>query len=236
MTEISPRTRGRIVAGLNLSVVVCGIIAQALIADRLIVPTDATQTMANIVANKSLYRLAYSIFIVEMVAQVATTAFFYDLLRPVDRSIARLSAIIGLVAAGMKMFARAFYYAPLILLSGAAWLATVEPAQLAVLSLLFIKINNQGAAIALAFFGFETMLRGWLIYRSGFMPRYLGAVAMIGGAGWLTYLWPPLGSKSFIYVVLFAIVGVILTTGWLLIRGIDDAKWRERAERAAAAI
>ena len=236
ISETSPSTRGRILAGLYLSVIVCGIIAQAVIADRLVVPDDAGKTAANILANKSLYRLAYTIFMFEMVAQVVVSAMFYDLLKPVNRSLARITAIIGITGAGIKTFARLFYYTPLILLSGAPYLSAIEPTQLATLSLAFIKINNQGAALALIFFGFETLLRGWLIYRSEFLPRFLCALSMVGGLGWLTYLWPPLGSQAFTGVALFAIVGVIATSGWLFIRGVDDAKWRERAALAATSI
>jgi hypothetical protein len=236
LSETSPSARGRILAGLYLSVIIGGIVAQALIADGLVVADDAGRTAANILANKSLYRLGFTIFMVEMAAQVAVTAMFYDLLKPVNRSVARLSAIMGLVASVIKTFARVFYYAPLILLSGASYLSAIEPAHLAVLSLVSVKINNQGAAIALVFFGFETVLRGWLIYRSEFLPRFLGVVSMVGGVGWLTYLWPPLGSKAFVFLALFAIAAVILTTGWLFIRGVDDARWRERAALAATSI
>ena len=89
---------------------------------------------------------------------------------------------------------------------------------------------------AFLFFGFETVLQGWLIYRSGFLPRFLGVLSMVGGAGWLTFLWPPLGSSAFVFVALFAIVGVILTAGWLLVRGVDDVRWRQRATLAASSI
>lgn len=236
IAETSPSTRGRILAGLYLTVIASGIIGQAFIADRLIVFHDAEQTAANILANTSLYRLAYTIFMVEMIAQLAVSAMFYDLLKPVNRSLARITAIIGITGAGIKAFARLFYYTPLLLLSGAPYLSTIEPTQLATLSLVFIRINTQGAAIALIFFGVETLFRGWLIYRSGFLPRFLGVLSMVGGVGWLTYLWPPLGSQVFMGVALFAIVGVAATAGWLLVRGVDDAKWRERAALAATSI
>lgn len=236
ISEASPSTRGRIVAGLYLTVIICGIIGQAVIADGLVVRDDAGRTAANIVANTSLYRLAYTIFMVEMVAQIVTSAMFYDLLKPVNRSLARITAIIGITGAGIKTLARLFYYTPLILLGGAPYLSSLEPTQLATLSLVFIRINNQGGAIALIFFGFETLFRGWLIYRSGFLPRFLGVLSMIGGIGWLTYLWPPLGSQAFVFFALFAIVGVIATSGWLFIRGVDDAKWKERAALAATSI
>jgi uncharacterized protein DUF4386 len=236
LSEISPSARGRILAVLSLSVILCGIVAQAVIADRLVVAGDAGRTAANILANRSLYRLAFTVFMVEMAAQVAMVALFYDLLKPVDRSVARLGAMMGLAGSVIKTFARVFYYAPLILLGGAPWLSALGPAQLAALSLVSVRINNQGAAMALVFFGFETALHGWLIYRSAFLPRFLGVLAMVGGVGWLTWLWPPLGSRAFVFVVLFAIAGAVVTAGWLLIRGVDDAKWRERAALAATSI
>ena len=236
LSESSPSTRGRILAALYLFVVTAGIIAQAVIADRLVVAGDAGRTASNIVASEALYRLAFTIFMLEMVAQLGVTVLFYDLLKPVNRSLARLTMVIGLTGSGIKTMARLFFYAPLILLGGASYLSAFGQPQLEALSLLLLRINSQGAAIALVFVGFEALLRGWLLFHSGFLPRVLGLLSMIGGLGWLTWLWPPLGSQAFIGVALFALVGVVATAGWLLIRGVDDAKWKERAALAESSI
>jgi Domain of unknown function (DUF4386) len=236
MTEASPSARGRILAALYLFVIIGGIIGQVLIADALVVRDDAAKTAINILANKSLYRLGFTIFMLEMVAQVGVSLLFYDLTKPVNRSVARAAAVLGLTGCGIKTMARLFYYTPLILLGGASYLSAMPPAQLEALSLAFIQINNRGAAIGIIFFGFETLIRGWLLYKSGFLPRFLGVLSMVGGLGWLTFLWPPLGSVAFTGVALFAIVGVIATSGWLFIRGVNDAKWRESAAVAATSI
>src|SRR5437016_5438228 len=111
MAETSPSTRGRILAALFLFVIIAGITAQSFISDWLVVGDDAARTAANILANKSLYRLGFTIFMLEMIAQVAVTALFYDLMKPVNRSVARVSAILGLIASGIKTQARLFYYA-----------------------------------------------------------------------------------------------------------------------------
>jgi hypothetical protein len=236
LADTAPSTRGRILAALYLFVIVAGVTGQAFIADRIVVSGDAARTAANILADPARYRLAYTIFMLEMVAQVAVSVLFYDLLKPVNRTIARLSAIIGVTGSGIKTMARLFYYAPLLLLGGASSLSAFPPAQLEALSLAFIRINSQGASIAIIFFGFETLLRGWLVLNSGFLPRFLGVLSMIGGLGWLTFLWPPLGSRAFPGVALFAIASVIVTTGWLFIRGVDDVQWRARAALAATSI
>jgi len=236
LTETSPSTRGRILAALYLFVIIGGITGQAVISDGLVVSGDAPQTAANIVANKSLYRLGFSIFMLEMAAQAVASMMFYDLLKPVNRSVARASLILGLTGCGIKTMARLFYYTPLLLLDGAPYLSAIPSAQLEALSLAFLRINSQGAAIGLIFFGFEGLLRGWLVFKSGFLPRFLGVMSMIAGFGWLTYLWPPLGSQAFTFVALFALVGVITTAAWLFIRGVDDAKWRARAALATTSI
>jgi hypothetical protein len=236
MPETSPSTRGRILAALYLFVIIGGISAQVFIADQLIVYDDAAQTASNVLAHQSLYRLGFTIFMLEMVAQVGVSLLFYDLLKPVNRSVARASTVIGLTGSGIKTLARLFYYAPLILLGGASYLSAIPQAQLEAWSLTFIRINNQAAAIGLIFFGFETLLRGWLVFKSEFLPRFLGVLSIISGLGWLTYLWPPLGSQAFIWVALFAIAGVIATTAWLFICGVDDVKWKARADLAASSI
>lgn len=236
MAETSPSTRGRILAALYLFVIIAGITAQIFISDRLVVRDDAARTAANILANTSLYRLGFTIFMLEMVAQVVVSAMFYDLMKPVNRSVARISAILGLTGSGIKTMARLFYYAPLILLGGASYFSAIQPTQIEALCLVFIKINNQGAAIGLVFFGFEGVLRGWLVFKSGFLPRFLGVLSMICGLGWLTFLWPPLGSQAFIGVALFAIAGTIALTGWLFFRGVDEAKWRAHSTLAATSI
>jgi hypothetical protein len=234
LRDTSPSKRGRILAAFYLFLIVAGISAQAIITDRLVVSTDATKTASNIIANKSLYRLGYMLFMLEMVAQVVVSMMFYDLLKPVNRSVARLSAILGFTGCGIKTMARLFYYAPLILLSGASYLSALQPGQAEALSLVLIKLNYQGAAIGIIFFAFEVVLRGWLWYNSGFLPRFLGVLWIVSGLGWLTYLWPPLGSQAFVVVALFAIATIIATSGWLFFPGVDDAKWRARASLALA--
>ena len=72
-------------------------------------------------------------------------------------------------------------------------MSVFSPEQLQALALLFLKVNDRGAGIALAFFGFYAILTGYLIIKSTYLPRILGIVSVIAGAGWLTFLYPPLG-------------------------------------------
>ena len=200
------------------------------------VTSSATTTATNILSHESLYRLGFSVYLVEMMCQIATTVLFYQLLKPVSKSVAALALVFGLVGCTIKTMARLFYYAPLLVLGGAPYLGEFSPSQLQSLSLLLLKVNSQGAGIALAFFGVESLLEGWLILKSAFLPRWLGVLAIIGAAGWLTFIWPPLGYRVFNVVALFGIVGSLALILWLLIKGVNEERWLERARAASTSI
>ena len=235
--EMSPRMKGRFAGAIYLLYVIAGIFAQAFVSERLVVFSDAAKTATNILANQSLYRLGFTVYLLEMAGQIATVVLFYQLLKPVSRTGAMLAAVFELTGCGIKIFSRLFYLVPLLVLSGgAAYLSAFNKEQLDSIALLLLRINDNGAAIALAFFGFSTVLQGWLVYRSGFLPRWLGVVAMIGGFGWLTFLSPPLGMRLFMYVAVYALLGLLAMIVWLLTVGVDNERWRQRAAQAAASI
>ena len=141
-----------------------------------------------------------------------------------------LAAAFELTGCGIKIFSRLFYFAPLLVFGGSAsYLSVFNKEQLDAIALLLFRINDQGAALALAFFGFSTLIQGWLIYRSGFLPRWLGVLGIISGLGWLTFLSPPLGMRLFMYLAVFALTGVLAICVWLLTVGVDEQRWRQRA-------
>ena len=233
---MSPKTKARLAGGLFLATIVGGIVAQAFIGDRLIVTGDAAATARNYVENASLIRLAFAIFMVEMTCQIATTALMYDLLAPVDRSLSRMAALFGYVGSGIKAMARLFFYAPLFVLGGTSYLSAFDNSQLEAIAYLLIRINTLGTQIALIFFGVGTVLLGYLMYRATFLPRILGVLTLIGGAAWLTFVYPPLGLRLLIPIGLFALVTSALKIGWFLIRGVDERKWYEMADASAASV
>jgi hypothetical protein len=97
------------------------------------------------------------------------------------------------------------------------------------LALLFLRINEHGAGIGLAFFGFYAILKGYLIVRSTFLPRALGVLSIVCGLGWLTFLSRTLGYRLFVYVAPLGLVGAIAMIVWLLVFGVNEERWHERA-------
>jgi hypothetical protein len=78
----------------------------------------------------------------------------------------------------------------------------------------------------LVFFGFYCLLIGYLIFQSTFLPRILGFGMVLGGLGWLTFLSPALQKELFPWNLAPGILGEGALTLWLLIKGVDEERWR----------
>jgi hypothetical protein len=180
IAEVSPRAKARITGVFYLLTIAAGIFALVFVNDKLVVSGDAAATANSILAHKSLFQLGFTAYLIEMACNVAIAALFYDLLKPVNRGVSLLAAFFSLVGCAIKTIARLFYIAPLLVLGGADYLSVFDPQQLQALALLFLEVNDQGAGIALGFFGFATVLKGYLIVRSTFLPRFLAAQDLIG--------------------------------------------------------
>jgi Domain of unknown function (DUF4386) len=108
-------------------------------------------------------------------------------------------------------------------------LSVFSAEQLQALALLFLKVNDRGAGMALVFFGFYALLTGYLIIKSTFLPRILGVVSVLGGLGWLSFLYQPLAHRLFPYVVALALLGSLAEILWLLVFGVNEQRWKEQA-------
>ena len=229
ISEISPQVYARVVGILYLFTLSAGIIAQMGISNGIVVADDAAATASNILANRNQFQLGFTIYLLEMASQIAQTVIFYMLLKPAGRSVSLLALFFGLVGCIIKTVSRLFYIAPLLVLGEAHYLDVFTLDQLQALALLLLRVNDLAAGMALAFFGFSTLLNGFLIFRSTFLPRILGILSILGGFGWLTFLYPPLGNQLLPYILVIALIGSISQILWLLIKGVRVEQWKRLA-------
>jgi hypothetical protein len=225
-----PRLKARIAGLLYLVNVAAGMFAEPFVRARLVVSGDAAATASNILGSQTLYRAAFAAEILAMICEVGLALLFYELFKPVNRSAAALVAFFRLVWAAIFALVSLFHIAPLYLLGGAPYLSAFTPAQLQALSLLSLKLHGVGYNVGLVFFGVECLLLGWLILRSTFLPRVLGALMAIAGLCYLVnsftaFLAPPIAGMLFPYILIPAFPAELGLTLWLLIVGLNPAKW-----------
>ncbi len=230
----SVQTYARIAGLLFLLSMIGGGFGEFYVPTKLIVAFDATATANNIVAFNSLFRWGFAGYLLEAVCDISLAWIMYVLLRPVQKDIALLAAFFGLVSTAVFAVAELFFFGSTFILGGADYLKTFTPAQLNTLGLLSIKFYLYGGMIFLAFYGIATAIRGYLIYRSGYFPKFLGVLLVLAGLGFIAknfaaVLAPKFPSDLFMVAMPFA--GVALTL-WFLVKGVDVPKWEAKAATA----
>jgi hypothetical protein len=91
-----------------------------------------------------------------------------------------------------------------------------------------IRLTSHGTDIAMVFHGIFCLLTGFLIFRSTYLPRFLGVLIAFGGFGWLTYLTPSLASSLSPYNLACGLGGEVSMFLWLLIMGVNDQRWNQQ--------
>jgi hypothetical protein len=138
-----------------------------------------------------------------------------------------LSDIPGLFASGrIRLDAALLQLSPLLVLQ--------SDSQATSLACAFLKLNTAAFQMQLVFFGLWCVLTGYLVWRSAFMPRVLGALLMVDGLGWMLYLWPPLATQLFPLIALASGLAEIPMIVWLIAFGVNSERWRLQAAATLA--
>jgi hypothetical protein len=130
-----------------------------------------------------------------------------------------------------------FQYAPILLLSGAGHLSAFNPAQLQTLAMVFLDLYKHGFMISEIFWGLWLIPLGILVYKSGFIPKALGVLLIVGCFGHLlsflsTFLFPDY-SIILTSIAETAMIGELPIFLWLLIKGVNVEQWEKRALESA---
>jgi hypothetical protein len=232
-TGVSINKTAKVVGLLYLTLVPLSIFGM-FTSSGLIVPGDAAATARNILASESYFRLSIVSALLVQIVNIFVVLGLYALLEPVNKNMALLMVVFILLGVPIAMLNELNRFAVLVLLHSDNTLPEFTAGQLQSMVPMILNLHQLGISIAGIFWGLWLFPMGYLVLRSGFLPRLLGILLIIGCFGYLVdsfsaFLFPDLG----VSVALFTFWGEILLPLWLLIKGVNVGQWEKRARASA---
>ena len=229
----SPQTYARTGGVLYLIIIIVGLFGEAFVRNRLIIPGDATATAANIRSMESLWRLHIAAELFLLICAVALLLILFVLLQPVNRDLALLAVFFNLISIGLEAATTLYLVGALFPLGKTGYLKAFVPEQLYAMASLSLKSHSYGFGFSLIFFGCFCLVIGYLIFRSGYLPKALGVLMQIAGLSYLTnsfalVLAPALANRLFPAILIPAFVGEASLCRWLIVKGVNVSKWQEQ--------
>ena len=214
--------------------ILLGTFAEIGVRQGLVTAGDPAATARAIMAHQDLFRLGFAAEMMTNVLAIPVTLILYRLVKPAGPFLALLGIVFDLTQNTINAANACTQFAPLTLLGGSPDLAAVPHAELVALARLALKWHDVGFQIGLTFFGFALLIEGYLIFRAGYFPQWLGALYALAGACYLTnsfFYFLVHSLPIFPYILYPCIIGEGALSLWLLIVGVDDAEWRAAAGR-----
>ena len=233
MTSVSRSRPARLAGALYMLVAVTGAFVLIYVPSRLQLHEGTAVAAASILAHQSLFRLQILVGLISELLFIAVVLVLYRLLEDVGRKAAALMVGLVLLPAPLAFLSEAYQLATLALLRGAEVLTAFDKPQREALALLLLELDNQGAVINQVFWGLWLLPLGWLVLRSGFLPRVLGGWLVLNGLAYvaisLTGVLAPEHMATVSSTLFPVLMGEVAFALWLLAMGA-----RERRPRMAA--
>lgn len=224
-TDISLRT-GAIVAGLGLlAMAILAGFANFSVFQSLVVPGDTKTTAENIIASSGSFRMGIFFFLIVAILDVIVAWALYVLLKPANKSLSLLAAWFRIVYAAIFASTLINLFTALQLFTGADYLKAFEVNQSYAQGMLSLSTFQSGWDIGLAIFGLHLLVLGYLVFKSGYAPRWWGillsSLLVIAGLGYLAdsigkFLLPNYNAS----IAQFTFIGEVMLIFWLLWKGI----------------
>lgn len=231
--ERSPQRYARIAGILYLAIILLGLFGELCVRGTLVISGDATATANAISASPLLWRVGIAGDLLMHVFDLPVIVVLYYLLRPVSRSLALFATLANLVQTAVLVANKMNLLVPLFLLENGSHVNAFSSGQLHALSYLAIKAHGYGFGIGLIFFAVACLVRGYLILKTGYLPKILGVLLAIAALSYLLnsfalLLAPSFASAIFPGVLIPAFVAELSLAVWLVVRGVDMEQWRQR--------
>lgn len=223
----------RVAGGLYFVSILIGILADVIGRSKLIVYGDAAATARNIMASGRQFQIGFVGDLIASVLFFLTAWALYVLLKSVDKNLASLFMLLNLGGVAVACINDLNRLAALLLLSGADYLKVFPVDRLQALAMLFLNLHKDGFWIGQIFFAAWLFPLGYLVFKSGFLPKLLGIILMVHGVGWLMtvcqyFLFPGYEVITYLTYPLGFIAEFGLTL-WLLIKGVNIEQWEKHA-------
>jgi hypothetical protein len=176
---------GRLAGLLYVLTSIVGFCAMGYVPGKLIVHGDAASTANNILAHETLFRLGIAGNIIGQAGFIFVALALYDLLKGVNRRRSLLMVLLIVVSVPIVFVNELNAIAALVLVRGADFLSIFEKTQRDALAMLFLNLHHYGFVVAEIFWGLWLLPLGLLVYRSRFLPRFLGMWLIFAGVGWV---------------------------------------------------
>lgn len=230
----SPQVYAKVAGVIWLIVAILAPFAEFFVRQGLIVPGNVAATAENIVASQSLFRAGFATDLVVFVIEVTLAAVLYVLFRPVSRTLALVMAFARLAMVTILGLNLLNMFTALQLLTSPEYANVLDKGQLQGLAYLFLNAQHYGYALGMVFFGLHLGVLGFLVFRSGFLPRILGILMVVSALGYLAdsftkFLAPQSADTLAMVVIVTALIGELPLTLWLLVKGLNVERWRQRA-------
>ena len=232
--ETSPQVYARIGGVLYLIIIVFGLFAEGFVNNVLIVSGDPAATAYNIMAHPLLWRVSVAGNMLVPLLAVGLLLVEYVLLRPVSKHLVLLAVFFNLVSLAVEAVSKLYLLDMLALLGDAAYLKVFSAAQLQTLAYLALKSHDVAWNSALIFFGCTCLVNGYLIFRSGYLPKAIGVMMQIAGLSYLiaciaALFAPALANLILPAILLPSLIGESSLCLWLLLKGVNLTQWKRHA-------
>jgi hypothetical protein len=231
--ETSPKIYARIGGALYLILILVGMFAEIFVRGKIIVTGDATATANNMISSGSLWRLGIAADLIMHVLDIPIMLIIYLLLKPVNKNLALLALLFNLIQTAVLVANKLNLVAALLPLENVDYLKAVDPYLLHAQMYLSLKLHDIGFGIGLIFFGFTCLVNGYLIFKSGYLPRTIGVLIQITGLCYLTnsfalLLVPKFAHSIFPAILVPAFIGELSFCLWLIVKGVNVPKWNKQ--------
>ena len=227
IADQSPRKTARM-AGLFYLIFILTTVLATYVRSRIIVSGDAAATANNIMGSELFFRIGFVTELVSAVFFVLAAWALYVLLKPVNKNLALLFLLLNLGGVAVECINALNLFAAIQFLSGANYLNVFQTGQLQAMAMSFLDLYTSGFVIAQIFFSAWLLPLGYLVYKSRFLPKFLGLLLILdffGNLSWFLqfFLLPDYGILAYPGNAISFIAEISLTL-WLLIMGVKEQK------------